>query len=237
MVEGGADAVSTQLRIYLNYSRFRDEFHFVSFHSQFDAADAMDINPSVWIQKHKEPKMHHILISNKKKVEAEPTRKAPCGDYETKTNYQLKGHTKIASEFKCKIPLFYTGRHLNEIIGYDKLPPCTQKETLIKSIEILRKARDWSMKTRPRACKSVKFTLTERSYDLDENYADGCNNCTFLMIQYSNFQVEHFTTYISYDLQSLIAEMGGLLGMTVGLSFASLGDVLSKLSERFFGNV
>lgn len=46
-----------------------------------------------------------------------------------------------------------------------------------------------------------------------------------------DFEVEHHTTYISYDIQSLIGELGGVIGMTLGLSGMSLAD---NLDSRFY---
>ena len=45
--------------------------------------------------------------------------------------------------------------------------------------------------------------------------------------------VEYNIDSISYDLQSLIGEIGGTLGLTLGLSFYSLLDLVEYLEQKF----
>jgi hypothetical protein len=46
---------------------------------------------------------------------------------------------------------------------------------------------------------------------------------------YDELEVEHYYTYISYDFQSLICELGGLLGMTLGFSGFSIVYLCARL--------
>ena len=45
--------------------------------------------------------------------------------------------------------------------------------------------------------------------------------------------VEYNIDSISYDLQSLIGEIGGTLGLTLGLSLYSLLDLVEYLEQKF----
>ena len=46
--------------------------------------------------------------------------------------------------------------------------------------------------------------------------------------------VEYNIDSISYDLQSLIGEIGGTLGLTLGLSIYSLMDFVEYVEEKLF---
>ena len=50
-----------------------------------------------------------------------------------------------------------------------------------------------------------------------------------LFVAYENPEVEYHNTYISYDLLSLIGEVGGILGLTLGASALTL---LESLIQR-----
>ena len=41
-------------------------------------------------------------------------------------------------------------------------------------------------------------------------------------------EVEHHETYVNYDFQSLVGEVGGVLGLTLGLSGLSMIDNFTK---------
>ena len=44
------------------------------------------------------------------------------------------------------------------------------------------------------------------------------DNTNEIWISFSNPEVANYNTYISYDLPSLIGEVGGILGLTLGVS-------------------
>ena len=49
--------------------------------------------------------------------------------------------------------------------------------------------------------------------------------------------VESTIESINYDLQSLISEVGGVLGLTLGLSGVSLTKLLSFVINKLFRNI
>ena len=56
------------------------------------------------------------------------------------------------------------------------------------------------------------------------------NNKTLVYVTFDNPEVENFRSYISYDLNSLLGEIGGILGITLG---ASVLTFFESLFERF----
>jgi hypothetical protein len=70
----------------------------------------------------------------------------------------------------------------------------------------------------------TRFTST---YTVGESLA---YNDTLIWVAFANPEVEHQHTYISYNLISLLGEVGGILGLTLGASTLTL-------LELFFQNL
>ena len=66
--------------------------------------------------------------------------------------------------------------------------------------------------SRAPTCKMTRFTSTVKK----EPSFIGKKN--FVWIKFSNPEVANYYTYVSYDLLSLIGEVGGILGLTLGAS-------------------
>jgi hypothetical protein len=67
----------------------------------------------------------------------------------------------------------------------------------------------------------TRFTST---YTIEKNNWVGSN--TMIWISFANPEVEDHHTYVSYDLISLIGEIGGILGLTLGASTLTLFELL-----------
>ena len=68
---------------------------------------------------------------------------------------------------------------------------------------------------------------TKYAYSKDD-YGDLWNQ-TVIEISFQDMEVENHQTYLSYDFQSLIGEVGGTLGLTLGASAFSLTKSFSKI--------
>ena len=84
--------------------------------------------------------------------------------------------------------------------------------------------------------------LNEKCLDLpscyDESYTLKAANSKSRMgpkiiFFYHNPIIEHHFSYVSYDAQTLIGEIGGTLGLTLGLSGLTVIDVISSFLNRF----
>ena len=76
---------------------------------------------------------------------------------------------------------------------------------------------------RTQTCEMTRFTW---SYKVIDSWME---NQILLFVAYENPEVEYHNTYISYDLLSLIGEVGGILGLTLGASALTL---LESLIQR-----
>ena len=63
------------------------------------------------------------------------------------------------------------------------------------------------------------------------------NNQSVIYVRYQNPVVEYRISYVNYDLQSWISEIGGTIGLTLGISGLSLVEVVSdaRLGAEMFG--
>ena len=74
--------------------------------------------------------------------------------------------------------------------------------------------------TRAPTCKMTRFTsILEKGTSYVEN-----KNLVF--VAFSNPEVAKYNTYISYDFLSLVGEVGGILGLTLGVSVLTLFESL-----------
>ena len=75
------------------------------------------------------------------------------------------------------------------------------------------------------ACRQSKYFLNMATYD---------SNQTQVNILFEDKVVEYNIAFLSYDLQSLISEIGGTLGLTLGFSGLSLYNLVCLLFKKFF---
>ena len=67
-------------------------------------------------------------------------------------------------------------------------------------------------------CHQTKYDMEIITYD---------NNQSVIYVRYQNPVVEYRISYVNYDLQSWISEIGGTIGLTLGISGLSLVEVVS----------
>lgn len=168
----------------------------------------------------------------KKIISRESTRKSPCGKHTRNTCYDIARNQIIADKFKCKVAFLYNGKHLDNFVnGYTNLPFCNKSQMMAaKDIIFMSMSRNPKFDHCATAvpCQRVKF-----------EHERHLGNDTLMKMEflYTDIEVEHHYTYISYDFQSLIGELGGILGMFMGFSGLSLGftfvDFIARLLQRF----
>ena len=72
------------------------------------------------------------------------------------------------------------------------------------------------------ACKTTKYLASLQEFDTDRNVSA-------VLIAYENQEVEHYTTFINYSFLSLISEIGGILGLTLGVSALSMMNFMENI--------
>ena len=194
-------------------------------HSKDDLPDADLLNGLVYSTVSKTKLVHRITF-DKKISKRVPTRRIPCTQYEYKTCLNIEDNRMVIDKFNCQIPILYHGRHLDNIIPPD-LTNCSEEVTKGAFDLILRKQ---SKCTRSQACETTRFAL---SYLTEKTWLE---NKTLAYFQYKYPEVTHSNTYISYGIISLIGEVGGLVGLTLGASILSLFESSMLRCISFFAS-
>ena len=60
-------------------------------------------------------------------------------------------------------------------------------------------------------------------YEVEETYKE---NKSLIWVAFKNPEVEFHNTYVNYDLISLVGEVGGILGLTLGASTLTILELL-----------
>lgn len=221
------DVQDSLFKLYLHFNRtvLSNTWIMVSLHTQYDSPDAFSIHPMIWLEGGISSKPTQIDVNLKKScISRDPTNSSPCGELNVKTCQEIDAYQRIIAKLNCKVPFLYTGPHLEEYIPkFRYLPDCESKKQLIEALEIFMTNDEHCPGTKP--CSTIMFDMAVERFE---------NDGFTLGIAYTNLEVEHITTYISYDLQNLICELGGLLGMTLGFSGVSLAYHLADSIKVFF---
>ena len=163
----------------------------------------------------------HKIDLKKKINKRESTRKTPCVQYEYNTCQNIEDNQLILDKFHCRIPILYSGQHLDDFFT-EEVSVCNHDVT-VKALDYILKK---DSKCKPtQTCEMTRFS---KSYKIIEENGD--ENKTVIWLAFENPEVEYQSTYISYDLLSLLAEIGGILGLTLGASTLTL-------LELFFQNL
>ena len=188
-------------------------------HSKNDLPDASVLNGHNIISFSNGIKEGHKINIRKKIINRESTRKVPCEQYEYQTCQDIENNELILNQFNCQIPILYNGPHLDDFIP-DGILNCSNEVTK-KALDLILNKE--SKCNRTQTCEMTRFTW---SYKVIDSWME---NQMLLFVAYENPEVEYHNTYISYDLLSLIGEVGGILGLTLGASALTL---LESLIQR-----
>ena len=77
-------------------------------------------------------------------------------------------------------------------------------------------------------CNSIKYSASWQEFEITN-----AREKSGLVIAYEDYEVEYHDTTINYGLQSLISEIGGLLGLTLGASIISMFDSVKFIGHKF----
>ena len=166
-----------------------------------------------------ETKEVHNIVLRKKINKKESTRKSPCVEYEYNACQSIENNELIFNRFNCNIPILYSGRHLDDFI---------QKETSNCSYQVMLEALDFILKKENTSCFMAQTCENTRFPYKEKIQGTWIENRTVVYISFENPEVEYRHSYISYDFLSMIGEIGGLLGLTLGASVLTLFESFLK---------
>ena len=191
-------------------------------HTRFDLPDAFQLNGLLALSFLNKVYKYHVVEFRKKISKKETTRKAPCVKHEYNTCKSIEDNRVIFERFHCIVPILYTGPHLDDLISKEATN-CSHYVTLeALNFTFTGKESNCSM---TQTCENVRFTT---KYTTEETWSEN-KSSVFVMLE--NPEVQYHHSYISYDLFSLIGEIGGILGITLGASALTLFELQYILSN------
>ena len=138
-------------------------------------------------------------------------------EYYTSTCEDIESYQLLVEHFNCQIPFLNFGHHLRKYFQLG-LKECDQK-VIKKALHLFLHRNENSSCSQVPVCRKTKLKISIQAMKLDSDVS------TFV-VHYKDPEIEHQYTSISYDVLSLIGEIGGVLGLTLGLSIFSLLQVL-----------
>ena len=114
------------------------------------------------------------------------------------------------------------GQHLNKFISQEVIN-CSNEVTHQALNLILDKTSYCNFTI---TCQNTRFTIKHSIYPT------WIKDKSFIAVMFDNPEVVYYNTYISYDLLNLIGEVGGLLGLTMGVSILSLIKSLLSYAQH-----
>ena len=213
---------------YVPYKRMRPGLEFVMaennpwqriaimFHTKNDLPDAFILNGFQSVTFSNTTKQAHKFNLKKKTNRRETTRKVPCSQYEYNTCQNIEDNQLVFDDFHCRIPILYSGQHLDDLIPKEVLN-CSHDATL-EALEFIMEKETRCEQTV--TCEMTRFTSI---YEVEETYKE---NKSLIWVAFKNPEVEFHNTYVNYDLISLVGEVGGILGLTLGASTLTILELL-----------
>ena len=162
-----------------------------------------------------------MTLHNRSHSTRQSTRRQPCQEYYESTCEDIESYQMLVEKFNCQIPFLNFGNHLRKYFQLG-LQECDQK-VVKKALYFFLHRNESSSCTQVPVCRKTKLKISIQEMNLNADVS------TFV-VNHNDPEIEHHFTSISYDVLSLIGEIGGVLGLTLGLSFFSL---LQFLIERF----
>ena len=184
----------------------------VMLHTKYDFPDAFQLNGHLGLSFADSLKEGHLIEVRKKISKRDSTRRVPCVQHEHNTLQSIINNKMILDKFQCRIPILYSGQHLDEIIPQNT-PDCN-KDVTRRAFDFI--SNNLEKCTQTQTCQNTRFTSWHK---VEETWFE---RKTVVWVAFENPEVEYHHTYICYDLISMIAEIGGILGLTLGASALTL---------------
>ena len=190
-------------------------------HTKSDLPDAYEIHPRLFFSSSK--LKQHVARLKVKEIFGLSTEKSPCASHFKKTCIEVQKYLKIQHQFRCDPEFIYNGFHIQPYKRYGN--PCNILEMNEILDSIVKQNMEFGECKIEQACRQSKYFLNMATYD---------SNQTQVNILFEDKVVEYNIAFLSYDLQSLISEIGGTLGLTLGFSGLSLYNLVCLLFKKFF---
>jgi hypothetical protein len=191
----------------------------IIFHSRFDLPDAYLLLGYLSLSFSDKTKQVHRAKLQKKINKKESTRKSPCVEYEFITCQSIENNKLIFERFNCNVPMLYSGQHLDDVIP---------KEASNCSYQVMLEALDFILKKESTNCFLAQTCENTRFPSKESIEGTWVENRTLVYVVFENPEVEYRNSYISYDFLSMVGEIGGLLGLTLGASVLTLFESFFK---------
>ena len=159
----------------------------------------------------------HLRLYNQYCLTRQSTKRQPCQEFYASACEDIESYKMLVEQFSCQIPFLNFGKHLRKYFRLD-LKECDQK-VIKKALDLFLYRNESSSCNHVSVCRKTKFQISIQVIKFNDDAS------TFV-INYRDPEIVHHFTSISYDLLSLIGEIGGVLGLTLGLSIFSLLQVL-----------
>ena len=146
------------------------------------------------------------------------TKSQPCQRYKPNACLDYNLQKKVLTKYGCQVPIFYSGSHLHELeingMHLSKLPMCN-KTVITEMASILDDSFNcWN---------SMPCEFTDYSVEGIIGYTDSTLKMSF------NQQEEQYISSITLDTQGLIGNVGGILGITLGMSAITLLELMEPV--------
>ena len=179
----------------------------VYLHNQDDLADASR-QPSYRFGLDNSQSTYYLKT---KHLTKESTKSRPCMKYKPTTCKEVEMHKEIKQRHNCRIPIYYTGQHLDEYIHW--LHPCNKSITK-KMASLISENFNCSNSIIP--CKQTHHYMNKvGSVFVKIDYTQQIKGCRF---EYDRNETEIFEKNIKVSTQALIGQVGGIHGITLGWS-------------------
>ena len=193
-------------------------------HTKFDLPDGFGLNGFNDLSLYEINKVHKVEF-RKQISTKESTRKAPCVKHEFLTCLSIEDNRVIFERYHCSVPILYSGPHLDDL-NPKEATNCNFTITL-EALDFI--SRKESICSNSQTCENVRFTTKLK---VQETWVKN-QDLILIFVVVENPEVQYHNSYISYDFISLIGEVGGILGMTLGASALTLFEFLFKCFKRY----